>query len=100
MNQPKFKFGDKVYLKNGVGFQVNSIIQNGNGEYLYNSPRHFEHDLELYQEPQKKKLYAFSYPELGPMEFFKSEQEGFDYGVSACTHLKRAPDYDIEYLEK
>lgn len=105
MNQPKFKIGDKVCANPSHPFIVRFIQwseddqkyyykQNDNGAWLG------ECLLNLYQEPTRKKLYAYSRvlaENAEKIEFFK-EDAPFQY-VSHGTY-KRSPDYDIEYEEK
>lgn len=102
MNQPKFKFGDKVFLPGADPWEVRRvefIVNNsdGSGEFKYNGG-FWESEMYLYQEPKKKKLYAYSM-EDGKVDHFKTEQQGYDYYVSHCYKAKRDPDYDIEYPE-
>lgn len=101
MNQPKFKFGDKVAIANGYAFGIGKIIQcEKTGEYKYSYHQegnlYPESDLELCQEPQKKKLYAFrkcAWP--GNITFFDFDgsKDPFPNGFN------RTPEYDIEYPE-
>lgn len=63
VNQPKFKIGDKVTYEAHV-FEVDLIRRNKayeQFEYQDSNGYHscLENSLELYQEPQKKKLYAY-----------------------------------------
>lgn len=98
MKQPKFKFGDKCQpTDNDPPFIVDQITyvvtnQDGTGEYKYNA-RFWESETILYQEPQKKKLYA--YRKLIEIAFFETETIPESY-----SWWKRAPEYDIEYSEK
>jgi hypothetical protein len=97
MNQPKFKFGDKVKTLEGAIFTVNEIRKNQTfGSYDYKDYGEkfsvCEENLELYQEPQKKTLLAYwDEDECG--EYIKFRPPGVE------TKLSRAPGYDIKYLE-
>lgn len=97
----KFNFGDKVKIKatgktfivdhmrlvNDLGVQYWNGLDSGEScARLYN-----EKELELYQEPQKKKLYAFC-DEYGFVTFQTCEQE-------LNSNYKRAPEFDIEYKD-
>lgn len=94
MNQPKFKFGETVFSKFTSQFSVTGIQYRANSnpaQYYYHSyPQGWiaESELELYQEPKKKKLYAYRL--LSNMVIFKSEE---------CKDSadRRALEYDIEY---
>lgn len=96
MNQPKFKFGDKVLWKEcDHVFTVRKISQGLDGHFHY-SEREFscgviEGLLELYQEPQKKKLYAIQHINKGTIEFCENA------GVN--NQWMRRPEYDIGYPE-
>lgn len=110
MNQPKFKFGDEV-AKNGFNFTVMKISfiplnSDGTGEFKYNDS-YWESGLELYQEPQKKKLYAYRIPN-GEIKLFEKDADvklmlvhypSGDIKFVAVKELERAPEYDIEYPE-
>ncbi len=96
MNQPKFKFGDRVFETELYSklFIINAI--HFNGRYYYgDSTNHHgipEEDLELYQEPKKKKLFAMM---SGIAIMFYSE-----IPKNGCVGLfERAPEYDIIYPE-
>lgn len=100
MNQPKFKFGDKV-LHEGKWFEVGAISYNKKaGDYFYNSEAQIyswmkESDLELYQEPQKKKRFAYIATN-GEIKDFTSEQDK-SFNDDEGRLWRRAPEYDIEY---
>ncbi len=96
MNQPKFKFGDRVRsLENGKIYTVRRVEDIASpGHYYYTDETRQgdrEHKLELYQEPQKKKLFA--YRGKGRTDFL------FDLVDDDYLHggHNRAPDYDITY---
>lgn len=104
MNQPKFKFGDKVRTigsPDDFFFRVDGIkIETGGlREFMYaesNSDFYRESKLELYQEPKKKKLYAFmdTMDTSQHVMFLAKEPE------KRPAQMKRAPEYDIEYPDK
>lgn len=98
MKQPKFKFGECVkYIgKSATKWSVRLVYWCDKvGEYVYENHQGTmtpESCLELYQEPQKKKLYAYheGFNPRGQIHFFPYEKlEG--------NFLVRAPEYDIEY---
>lgn len=96
MNQPKFKFGDKVKCYERGIFTVERI-QLIKGFYSYSfsdEPNRFspEPSLELYQEPQKKKLYAYTTSIEGNTRNIEFKTVGGIY-----NNLDRVPEYDIEY---
>jgi hypothetical protein len=100
MNQPKFKFGDKVFSKEMLPFTVFTIMKDSSCDYVYYSEDrsllgYMEYDLELFKEPEKKKLYAFinSQKEIG----FKARKSWKEFEVD--LYWVRAPEYDIEYPE-
>lgn len=98
--QPKFNFGDRVKsLCTHKPFTIDKIEQRDSGEYAYfgkdytNPHGCLEYVLELYQEPQKKKLYAYEFRdgEGVTVKFYKQKLDERVY--SPC------PEYDIEYPE-
>ena len=99
MNQPKFKFGDKVAMKGGATFCVTEIKRIAEKYYYNQADNHFdwveESKLELYFEPKPKKLYAHI-TRHGCVRFSNKEN-----GVVAYIYgegpIVRAPEYDIEY---
>lgn len=100
MNQPKFLFGEKVVQKNKRTNRqfVVAIIRLRDGIFQYGCDHEaaylwFEEDLELYQEPQKKKLYAYKYEEA--IVFSVTDAKWLSIGRAYEAH--RAPEYDIEY---
>ena len=110
MQQPKFKFGDIVQ---GVGdrgekviFEITDIKKYPDNFAYSNSSidGYFdEKDIELYQEAQKKKLYAY-WVELKVFHDhdFGIQLIGFHPNEEYCKHsphMRRAPEYDIEYPE-
>jgi hypothetical protein len=100
MNQPKFKFGDKVrhMRTNAKPFVVGLIrkfedrLQYGDGGPM--TDIFFEDELELYVEPKPKKLYAHREKVLLEVSF--SECSDPKWG----SIWERAPEYDIEYPAK
>lgn len=96
MNQPKFKFGDKVRTSKGNVFIISDIRRDAESDYIYNEDRcsgpHFpESELELFKEPQEKKLYAYKLSSHGYLvQFYQFEEMARDPWV-------RAPEYDIYY---
>lgn len=109
MNQPKFKIDDTVYYpgrkdREGMRFTVTKIEIIGCGEYVYldhrESPVHISH-LELYQEPQNKKLYAWASHD-GVIFHVKNKDAGREVfhriGIDAQS-FTRSPEDDIEYPE-
>lgn len=102
MNQPRFKFGDKVKhkLADAQPFVVSkcsySIWSNKFyiGEYE-KEVQYYEEDCELYQEPQKKKLYAYRI--RGTSEIVMSSMMDRE---ECCELLIRTKGLDIEYPEK
>lgn len=106
MKQPKFKFGDRVKDKShGQIFEVEAVIFHERKRFMYLvkpdsvimdchfDGGYWEDDLELYQEPQAKKLYAYIFKtEVGnQIGFFEQENE---------SQFGRRPEYDIEYPTK
>lgn len=103
MNQPKFKFGDKVKCKKEASpFYVNIIRWSRvfkMFEYMENehSNSFYEQDLELHQEPQKKKLYAYRlHGKLGEIKMLIQE---IDENTANVNYLIRELEYDTEYPE-
>jgi hypothetical protein len=104
MNQPKFKFGDKVQTKYGRVFEIELIRRNqfDKGLFAYVDERaggisYDESELKLYQEPQKKKLYAYE-----GSRFYDGEKNYIYINFSTEEYIKgprRCPEYDIEYPE-
>lgn len=116
MQQPKFKFGDKLdrLCEPGSPFVVTSIsvyddtfVYAGEG----NSCGSREDVVKLYQEPQKKKLYAFKkqksrhthydgsvkWTETILMSYLPTQAE--INMLASYEHIFRDPEYDIEYPE-
>jgi hypothetical protein len=102
MNQPKFKFGDKVeHKENKDTFIVNAVIWHENKRFMYlvvpdsviyqchYDGGYWEDDLELYQEPKEKKLFA--YTDDGEIRFFDKEYSAL------AIEINRSPEYDITY---
>jgi hypothetical protein len=109
MQQPKFLPGQKVKPKTGVPFKISSVYWHKD-EWMYAPDEGFFHnkesDLELYQEPQKKKLYAY---ESDGFIFFKRHESNAHptnkdvsgYDAINWEHVyKRIPEYDLEYPEE
>lgn len=110
MNQPKFKFGDKVKaICEDVKFEIDSIermkrIYDGRNTYFYSgfninevasrSTQISEEALGFYQEPHKKKLYAYRH--LGEQVIFSTS----DRIHSPKDSIFRATEYDLDYPEK
>lgn len=100
MNQPKFKFGDKVCANQHFPFTVKLIEWCDTVEKYFYKEKDSESWtgeclLELYQEPKTKKLYAYKVAgKLGEMKMFAFELEK---GVADVNYLSRTPEYDIEY---
>jgi hypothetical protein len=98
--QPKFKFGDKVMLSHQKDpFEIHGISLYEDS-FLYSIFRvneccHFkkENELSLYQEPKKKKLYA--YKRSGRFIFADFECDNLS-DHEGRIHLP-CPEYDIEY---
>jgi uncharacterized protein YodC (DUF2158 family) len=95
MNQPKFKFGDKVQFKNGgETFTVirieYSILKN---YFTYSDDRFggWDEELELYQEPKAKKLFAYKSEYSGGWVYFNESPD------NKQSNWFRAPEYDLEY---
>lgn len=93
----KFSFGEKVKIKDtGEIFTITHVrlifpeigLQYWGNFSSYTSKVYAENELELYQEPQKKKLYAFE-DQKGRV-FFALDEPCF----VGCRPL---PDYDLEY---
>lgn len=99
MNQPKFNFTDILTHKSWTaGRKPYAIYMRDNGYYYSFSETEIgysEESLELYQEPQKKKLYAYEW-ETGwgkEIRLFKRED------IPGQAGLIRSQDDDIEYPE-
>jgi hypothetical protein len=100
VNQPKFKFGEKVSVGALDPFVVAKVIQFKNGCFGYGLPDEAdayypEEVLKSCEEPEKKKkLYAYTkHPATGDNEVkFFTEKLGGNF-------LVPVPDYDIEYPE-
>ena len=94
MKQPKFKFGDKLVDKDGVlpSF-IAGVIGCSKGEfYYYPESGDFEiieYNLELFEEPKVKKLYAYR-ESVSPNNIVFNPINWFN-------RSDRAPEYDIEF---
>lgn len=102
MNQPKFKFGDKVVRKDGHYFFI-CEIKKANGHYFYNEGHRLydwlrEDEISLYQEPQKKKLYAYKYC-YSSDKLNNTEIKFMSHEAEYWGSWERAAEYDIEYPE-
>jgi hypothetical protein len=100
MEQPKFKFGDTLVFKiTKKKFTVKAISQDF-GMFLYGEDSrngremYMEDFCELYQEPQKKKLYAYQWD-----TFRTGKNTSRMIAFFECESLiaERRPEYDIEY---
>lgn len=108
MNQPKFKFGDKVKVKGHTDEYAFDVFEVSCGQhgYLYSTPHsgeYLEASIELYQEPQKKKLYAYKKQKPTPRAVSVPPKYIFEVlfytedGLT-CEHgYERFPEFDIEY---
>lgn len=104
MKLPKFNFGQMVTAKGEVKpWPIKGAYQPDNGsEYVYVRGDAYEayreSDLEIYQEPQRKKLYAYSVDEglLGKTSEVRLFKKELSENWKAFV---REPEYDIEYPE-
>ncbi len=97
MNQPKFKIGDVLFSHSWkCKFEVDSIRITASGIYYAEETTDYveEKEVELYQEPQKKKLYAYSLDDI--VIHLKKK---YDHYYHAGALWNRSPEYDIEYPE-
>lgn len=99
MKQPKFKFGDKVmrtaWKKDFFIVRKARWIPNC---YLYTDDcgaEFEEFELELYQEPKKKKIFAYTY---------EYSTGGKNREIKFLAHdeptwgsWERTPEFDLEY---
>lgn len=95
MQQPKYKFGDKVVSAEGEVFTIHRVEHVGETFYYHNQGTPYpQFALRLYQEPRPKKLYAYTRIEdNGAVNFFRSEPIGGKW------KYERLPEYDITYKE-
>ena len=113
LRQPKFQFGDRVESTDGNVFFVEQMTYTISGNFQYAAIGCYswpENHLELYQEPKKKKLYAYRVLKSRNIEFRdtetslehieapSSESRGVYFLNKGCIE-ERAPEYDIEYPE-
>lgn len=104
MNQPKFKFGDKLEVTvkspddGDTIFEVTQIHKYGDA-FTYSNGHidgYFQEEhVRLVVEPQKKKLYAYKNHNIvmfTTMESVYAKDIGNNIFISA-------PEYDIEYPE-
>lgn len=102
MNQPKFKFGDVVKFidKSSTRWPVRLVYWCDKiSEFVYENHAGActpESCLELYQEPKKKKLYAFRLKN-GEIKLYDSDSVIIAYIGTQGLSIERAPEYDIEY---
>lgn len=97
MNQPKFKFGDKLQdTRDGSEIVVTKIKQIGD-TYIYADGLDtvVEKCAELVCEPKKKKLYAYYLIDRYDAVIFKRSENHNDPRA-----MMREPEYDIEYPTK
>jgi hypothetical protein len=101
MKHPKFKFGDKLVFK-GSPFIVKAIHyaherffygeDGSDGRKMYE-----EGCVEIYQEPEKKKLYAYLWnKDISGEVMFNVNPELSGSMYEAWT---RIPNFDIEFPE-
>lgn len=101
MEQPKFKFGDKVYSTRSVddSFIVKYIMWGNDSTYWYrrSNTDNFTKEslLVLFREPKKKKLYAYKFHN-GEVKFIHSEALAIEYTDFPPVRIH---EYDIEYPE-
>lgn len=95
MDQPKFKFGDMVNTPAKKGDTFSNIrIEDGEYHYLFYPFGWVEESrLELYQEPKKKKLYAYKFY----MQTEDATRLDFYLNEFSPKFGRRAPEYDLEY---
>lgn len=99
MNQPKFKFLDKVRNKNnGESFEIAKIVLDVDTYVYFNRSSLMvahESELELYTEPRAKKLYAYS---------VNNEEIRFsETGIVTLRNgekVRRRPEYDLNFSDK
>jgi hypothetical protein len=94
MKQPLYKFGDRLTdTRDELVITVHEIILMGNTYIYADGARTIpEKCAELYQEPQKKKLYAFRFIKDSEKEIIFSQLTELQN-----KHMERAYEYDIEY---
>lgn len=102
MNQSKFKFGDKVRLRDRLRYDTDpwviTVISLVDDEPKYSdseSSLFKESEIELYQEPQKKKIFSAHNLETRELKFFSAKQAALEQ--TKFTNWFSDPDYDIEY---
>lgn len=110
MNQPKFKLGDKVIEQTpgyeGEPFVVTRMQSFGERICIWTPDARLslQENFSLYQEPQKKKLYAFwTLMKVFHDHDFGIEVISFHPDLEYCKgspHMRHAPEYDIEYPTK
>lgn len=108
MKKPKFNFGDKVFLLGDDPMEIFLIELKFHGPlgdkvFRYNGFA-WEHELSVYKEPRKKKLYAYK-KIFTPSTYF-TQFNGFEstYEIMFSTveiecQYQRSPEYDITYPE-
>lgn len=100
MKQPLFKFGDKVCrLDKRKAFVISKIVFCSDAKtYEYHDDEdnwEYEEHIKPYQEPQKKKLYAYYLIDSFDTVIHKKSENHND-----PRPMQRISDYDIEYPEK
>lgn len=102
MSQPRFKFTDFLTVKGGTRSARNPLgiyVRDGEFNYYFHETEasYKEDELEIFQEPKKKKLYAYRL--AGRFNEIKTYVEELDQDIAEANYLSRMPDYDIEYPE-
>ena len=113
MKQPKFKFGDKVKVVDTdiTGTITYMRVKNGEIQYAGGSDDDMiwtdEEELELYQEPKARKLYAYKVFFEGfengrrfngsEIRFLRDIDIEVNFGSKSSNDFERAPEYDIAY---
>lgn len=100
MNKPKYNFGEKVSVT-GISEPCDiKSIKLVDGGYAYwlagvsHAGTYEENVIKPYQEPKKKKLYAWVDNQEGEARFFINDD---NHGWKDC---RRMPEYDIEYKDE
>jgi hypothetical protein len=102
IKQPKFKFGDRVKIIDANMYGDVYMIWLAGGGYKYQFAPCYnwfaEENIELHQEPKKKKLYAFI-DKKKEVRLFEQEDIIKTRSDLVPGYFERAPIYDIEYPE-
>jgi hypothetical protein len=98
MSEPKFGFGDKVtFGANPAVKKIFALKREDDGFYYCSRDTEWipEFAVKLYQEPKKKKLFAWSCPAIDEIVFTREDKK------PAMLNLEylRLPEYDLEYPE-